>query len=344
MSGEMKRALTLILALALVFVLAACGSESGELENPMGYNNIKFAMAVNGTDTQIDTRVANKFKDLVEEASGGVVTVDVFPNDQLAGGNAAKGIEMISDGSVDMAAYATSVLSALDERVSIGTVPWLFSSYAEAREVIDSTGLAYYDSVLADLDLKVIGSFHNGFRQLTNNKHAVTEPEDLKGLNIRAPGSEIYMSFFRAFGAVPSSTNWGEVFTNLQQGVIDGQENGVSITATSGMAEVQDYMTIWNYTYENDLFLVNRSIWDNLNEATQQLLEEKAKEACNWGRDQLEAEEGELIEEFRAEGMQVDILTDEQLEPFKEIVADLCQSFYEKFGPEACAAFGVELD
>ena len=171
-----------------------------------------------------------------------------------------------------------------------------------------------------------------------------TSPEDLKGLNIRVPGSEIYMSFFKAFGAVPSSTNWSEVFTNLQQGVIDGQEDGVSITATSGMTEVQDYMTIWNYTYENDLFLVNRNIWDSLNEATQQLLSEKALEACNWGRDQLEAEEGELIEEFRAEGMQVDILTDEQLEPFKEIVSDLCQSFYEKFGEEACAAFGVELD
>ena len=130
----MRKALTLILALALVFALSACGSESGELENPNGYDSIKFAMAVNGTDTQIDTRVANKFKELVEEASGGVVTVDVFPNDQLAGGNAAKGIEMISDGSVDMAAYATSVLSALDERVSIGTIPWLFDSYAEARE------------------------------------------------------------------------------------------------------------------------------------------------------------------------------------------------------------------
>lgn len=99
----MRKALTLILALALVFALSACGSESGELENPNGYDSIKFAMAVNGTDTQIDTRVANKFKELVEEASGGVVTVDVFPNDQLAGGNAAKGIEMISDGSVDMA-------------------------------------------------------------------------------------------------------------------------------------------------------------------------------------------------------------------------------------------------
>ena len=119
----MKKALTLILALVMVLSLSACGSEAAELANPNGYDSIKFAMAVNGTDTQIDTRVANKFKELVEEASGGVITVDVFPNDQLAGGNAAKGIEMISDGSVDMAAYATSVLSALDERVSIGQCP-----------------------------------------------------------------------------------------------------------------------------------------------------------------------------------------------------------------------------
>lgn len=99
----MKKALTLFLALVMVLLLSACGSEAKELDNPNGYNSIKFAMAVNGTDTQIDTRVANKFKELVEEASGGVITVDVFPNDQLAGGNASKGIEMISDGSVDMA-------------------------------------------------------------------------------------------------------------------------------------------------------------------------------------------------------------------------------------------------
>lgn len=215
---------------------------------PNGYNSIKFAMAVNGTDTQIDTRVANKFKELVEEASGGVITVDVFPNDQLAGGNASKGIEMISDGSVDMAAYATSVLSALDERVSIGTVPWLFDSYAEAREVIDSTGLAYYDSVLERLDLKVIGSFHNGLppadqqqapRDLARGPQGPEHPrarqrdihELLQGLRRRAELHQLERGLHE-----PAA------------GVIDGQENGVSITATSGMTEVQDYMTIWNYT------------------------------------------------------------------------------------------------
>ena len=116
----------------------------------------------------------------------------------------------------------------------------------------------------------------------------------------------------------------------------------MSITATSGVVEVQKYMTIWNYTYENDLFLANSEIWNSLNEATRTMLTEKAVEACNWGRDQVEAEQETLIAEFESNGMEVTILTPEQLVPFQEKVADLRQSFFEKYGPEACAAFGVE--
>ncbi len=338
----MKKTLSLMLALLMVFTLCACGT-SDQSASDSEYDSITLTMAVNGTDTQIDTKVANYFKELVEEESNGSVKIEVYPNDQLAGGNATKGIEMITDGSTDLAAYATSVLSVLDERLSIGTVPWTFSSYTEAREIIDATGLAYYDSVLQEKGLTAIGSFHNGFRQLTNSKHAVTTPEDLKGLKIRVPGSEVYMNFFRAFGADPVGLNWSETFTALQQGAIDGQENGVSITSTSGVAEVQKYMTIWNYTYENDLFLANSDTWNSLSEATRTMLTEKAVEACNWGRDQVEAEHEELIAQFREQGLQVDVLTEEQLAPFQAVVADLRQSFFEKYGAEACAAFGVEL-
>ncbi len=339
---KMKKALSLALAIVMVFTLCACGT-SNQSASDSEYDTITLTMAVNGTDTQIDTKVANYFKELVEEESNGSVKIEVYPNDQLAGGNATKGIEMITDGSTDLAAYATSVLSVLDERLSIGTVPWTFSSYTEAREIIDATGLAYYDSVLQEKGLTAIGSFHNGFRQLTNSKHAVTTPEDLKGLKIRVPGSEVYMNFFRAFGADPVGLNWSETFTALQQGAIDGQENGVSITSTSGVAEVQKYMTIWNYTYENDLFLANSDTWHSLSEATRTMLTEKAVEACNWGRDQVEAEHEELIAQFREQGLQVDVLTEEQLAPFQAVVADLRQSFFEKYGAEACAAFGVEL-
>lgn len=340
----MKKVFALLLTLAMVLALCACGSSSSTPAAGDGkYDKITLTMAVNGTDTQIDTKVANYFKELVEAESEGSIIIEVYPNDQLAGGNATKGIEMIADGSTDLAAYATSVLSVLDERLSIGTVPWLFNNYTEARETIDATGLAYYDSVLQQQGITAIGSFHNGFRQLSNSKRAVTAPEDLKGLKIRVPGSEVYMNFFKAFGADPVAMNWSEVFTALQQGTIDGQENGVSITSTSGVVEVQKYMTIWNYTYENDLFLANSAIWDSLSEASRQMLTEKAVEACNWGRDQVEAEQDTLIAEFESKGMEVSVLTDEQLVPFQNVVSDLRQSFFEKYGAEACAAFGVEL-
>ena len=89
--------------------------------------------------------------------------------------------------------------------------------------------------------------------------------------------------------------SWSEVFTAIQQGTIDGQENGVSVTSTAKMAEIQDYLTMWNYSYENDLFIANTLVWNNLEEKTQKLLSECAVEARNWGRDALEEEEEQLL-------------------------------------------------
>ena len=330
----MKKFLAIVLAFCMVFALCATAASAD-------YDKITLTMAVNGTDTQVDSRVARYFGELVEAESDGRVKVEVYPNDQLAGGSSSKGVEMISDGSTDVAAYATVALSVLDARLGIALVPWTFTSYQEAREVIDATGLDYYNTLLEPQNMIALASFHNGFRQLSNNKHAVLTPDDLKGLKIRVPGGEIYMSFFRELGADPTNLNWSEVFTALQQGTIDGQENGVSVTSTSGVLEVQKYVTIWNYSYENDLIVVNLDLWDSLNEETQNMLREKAVEAANWGRDIVEAEHDQLIEDFRAQGVQVDVLTDEQIQVFKDLVADFCQSFYDKYGEEACAAFNI---
>ena len=259
-----RRSLIISMILCL-FLLSACGSSAGKGETGNSeYQKINLVMSVNGTDTQIDTRVARYFAQLVEERSGGSVTVDVFPNDQLAGGSATKGIEMIAQGSVDLAAYATCTLAVIDSQLPVATIPWSFDSYTEARQVIDSTGGAYYAERLAAKGITYIGSFHNGFRQLTNSKTIVDEPSDLKNLKIRVPGSEVYMGFFRALGADPTSMSWSEVFTAIQQGTIDGQENGASVTSTAKMDEIQKYMTIWNYSYENDLFIANTRIWESL--------------------------------------------------------------------------------
>ena len=339
----MKHGRITALSLALVLVallLCGCGNRNGTAAEGE-YQRIDLVMAVNGTDTQIDTRVAKYFADLVEERSGGNVTVDVFPNDQLAGGNATMGIEMIAQGSVDLAAYATCTLAVIDSQLPVATIPWAFDSYADARAVIDSTGGQYYAERLAAKGITYIGSFHNGFRQLTNSKTTVDEPSDLKNLKIRVPGSEVYMGFFRALGADPTSMSWSEVFTAIQQGTIDGQENGVSVTATAKMDEIQQYMTMWNYSYENDLFIANTQIWESLEENTRQLLTECALEACNWGRDALEAEEAELLAGFEKNGMEITYLTDEQKAEFADAIAEWKSGMIDRFGEDACGAFGI---
>ena len=333
-------AAALCAACLLAAALAGCGASGGE-SGGGEYQNVNLAMAVNGTDTQIDSLVANYCADLVMERSGGAVVVDVFPNDTLAGGNATKGIEYIAVGGSDLGAYATSVLANLEPKMSVATIPWSFTSYQQARSVIDGTGGEYYAKLLAEKGITYLGSFHNGFRQLTNSKRAVTKPEDLNGLKIRVPGSAVYMSTFKALGANPTAMSWSEVFTAIQQGTIDGQENGCSITKTAKMDEIQKYMTIWNYSYENDLFLVNTKIWESLPENTRQLIQECATEACEWGRDKLEADEEALIAGFREAGMQVDVLTEEELAVFQEAVSDVVAEFKDAYGEDACAAFGL---
>ena len=336
-----RRSLIISMILCL-FLLSACGSSAGKGETGNSeYQKINLVMSVNGTDTQIDTRVARYFAQLVEERSGGSVTVDVFPNDQLAGGNATKGIEMIAQGSVDLAAYATCTLAVIDSQLPVATIPWSFDSYTEARQVIDSTGGAYYAERLAAKGITYIGSFHNGFRQLTNSKTIVDDPSDLKNLKIRVPGSEVYMGFFRALGADPTSMSWSEVFTAIQQGTIDGQENGASVTSTAKMDEIQKYMTIWNYSYENDLFIANTRIWESLDENTRQLLTECAIEACNWGRDTLEAEEADILARFEANGMTITYLNDEQKAAFAEAISEWKAGMIDRFGEYACSAFGI---
>lgn len=338
----------LLLAVSLAAVtLSGCGDKAKSLtqadkKGGDEYQKIELVMAVNGTDIQIDSRVARKFSHLVADASGGRVTVAVYPNDQLAGGNATKGVEMIAVGGADLAAYATSTMAALDNQLSIATIPWSFHSYQEAQDVIDGTGGEYYADRLKKKGITYLGSFHNGFRQLTNSKREVKLPGDMKGLKIRVPGSEVYMDFFRELKADPVAMSWSEVFTAIQQGTIDGQENGVGITASAKMDEIQPYMTLWNYSYENDLFVANTKIWDSLEPNTRKLLQDKAKEACQWGRDTVVKEEKKTIADFKEEGMKVTVPTEEEQQAFEKATEPVRQKFIKKYGKKACKAFHIQ--
>lgn len=321
--------------------LTGCGGSS-ESERAEGeYQKVKLIMTVNGTNIATDTKTALKFAELVSEASNGNVVIDVFPNDQLAGGNATKGIEMIADGAVDLAAYASCTMSVLDEHLLVGTIPWVFDNYQQARQVLDSTGGQYYAKILKPQGITYLASAHNGFRQITNSKRAVKSPADVEGLKIRIPAGEVYINFFKSFGADPVAMSWSEAFTAIQQGTIDGQENGFSVTNSAKVDEIQKYMTVWNYTYENYMFVANTEVFENLEPKTQELLREKVLEACEWGRNMVENDEDKIKAKFIEEGMEVTVLDSEQLKPFKAKVQPMIDNLKKKYGPEACEAFQI---
>ncbi|WP_409336729.1 DctP family TRAP transporter solute-binding subunit [Eubacterium sp. F2] len=340
-----------IIAAAMAIVVAAamltgCGSSSSSQNSSSNrsgkYKKMELVMAVNGTDNQIDSKVAEKFADLVSKKSGGQVTISVFPNDQLAGGNATKGIEMVAGGSVDLAAYATSTLSVIDEKLSVGTIPWSFDTYGQAAKTIDSKGYKYYSKRLSRKGLTYLSSFHNGFRQLTNSKREVAKPSDLKGLKIRVPGSQVYMGVFKTLHADPVAMSWSEVFTAIQQGTIDGQENGISITSSAKMDEVQKYMTLWRYAYDSDLIIANTKVWKSLDPNTRKLLSSCSEEASEWGRKELVKEESQLLTKFEKNGMKVTKLSDSQMDAFKKSVNSFRNQMIDFYGPEACKAFNIK--
>ena len=342
----MRRCLTAVLLfLAMLFILSGCGEQPEEsFKNADEYEKVRLVMTANGTDMGIETLTARKFSALVKEASGGNVQIEFYPNDELTGGNTNEAVRSLTEGSVDMGAYVSGTMSLLDPRLEVATIPWSFSSYQEARKVIDETGGEFYAKILDDYGLVYLGSTHNAMRQLSSNRNPVRTPIDIRDMKIRVLGGDVYRLFFSALGAKPIPLGWSELNIAIRQGVIEGQENGFFLMRSGRLNEIQKYMTVWNYLYENYLFVINRKTFDRLEPKTQALIREKMLEACEWSRDYLEAEEEKIRKQFAADGLKIIELSPKELELFKEQVRPLREELKAKYGAEACKAFRIDME
>lgn len=341
----MRHRLAFIFFLPIVMiVLSGCGMQNEHKRNNSEYEKVRIVMTANGTEIGIETLTARRFAKLVSDASGGNVTIEFYPNDELTGGNTNEAVRSLTEGAVDMGAYVSGTMSLLDPRLEIATIPWSFSSYQEARKVIDETGGDYYAKILSEYGLIYLGSTHNAMRQLTSNRNAMRKPEDLRNMRIRVLGGEVYRRFFSTLGAEPVPLGWSELNIAIRQGFIEGQENGFFLMRSGRLNEIQKYMTVWNYLYENYLFVISRKTYDRLQPKTQELIREKMREACEWSRDYLESEEIKIRQQFEADGLEVIDIRPEELEVFKEKVRPLREKLKAKYGAEACKAFRIDMD
>lgn len=310
----------LVMILSLSLLVAGCGSKPAAPAAPAEVKPVELKMSITSTDSSTWYAGAKKFADLVKERTNGKVTIKIFPNEQLSGGNQAKAIEMLQQGAIDISMHSNIIYSVVDQKFGVVSLPWLFADEKAVDAKLSGAAGDKLKELLLTKGIVGMAYGENGFRQVTNNKREIKSPADMAGLKMRVPGIKMYISLYKALGSDPTTMNFAEVFTALQQKTVDGQENPTDIIFSSKLYEVQKYISLWNYSYDCVILGINQAKYATFDKATQEILQKSALEAMELQR-KLNREKGEeQVKFFEEKGMKITRLTPEQIKVFQEKV------------------------
>ncbi|OHV82930.1 TRAP transporter substrate-binding protein [Rhizobium sp. LCM 4573] len=332
MFNKMKK---LALGLALPALLLA-GTASAEI----GSHTLKFAAANNKGHPQVTGM--EKFAEIVKEKSGGKIEVKLFPGGVLGGD--VQTVSALQGGVVEMLVLNAGILASNVKAFGAVDLPFLFNSGEEADKVMDGP---FGDSLLQKLpDTGLIGLayWELGFRNLTNNRHAITKLEHIKGLKIRTLQSPIPIELFNGLGANAVPLPYTELYTALETGTVDGQENPAANIINAKFYEVQKYMTLSRHQYNPQIVLISKKFWDGLNDEEKAVLQSAATEARDFQRQVSREADSKAIDEIKATGMQVDELSPEETQKLRDAVKPLIDKFSTEIGTETVSLLFKELD
>lgn len=324
------------LGLTAMLLLGACSSGSAEEAEGKEY---KLKMSVTVNDSSTWYAAAQKLSDEVSEETDGRIQIEVFPNEQLSGGDSGKAVEMLSKGSTDLTFNSTIIYSILDDRFGVASAPFLFNNTEEVDKVFAGEGGEMIKEILQEKGVQPLGFGENGFRQVTNSVKEIKAPQDLAGLKIRIPGITMYTDLYRALGADPTTMTFSEVFTSLQQGTINGQENPIDVIHSSKLGEVQEYLSLWNYSYDPLVLGMNKKLYDSMSDEDKELFARLGKEAAQYQVELAREREAKQMEELKASGMKVYTPTEAELAEFKEAVQPVYDKYSSIWGEDLLKAF-----
>ncbi|EGA90555.1 C4-dicarboxylate transport system substrate-binding protein [Planococcus donghaensis MPA1U2] len=328
-----------VLGLSAALVLGACGSNEAESSEKSDGKEYDLKMSVTVSESSTWYEAAEKLKEDLAEESDGRINLELFGNEQLSGGDSGKAVESLAKGSIDLTFNSTIIYSILDERFGVASAPFLFTGVDEVDPVFAGEGGEMFKEILAEKGVQALGYGQNGFRQLTNSKREIKNPEDLKGLKIRIPGITMYTDLYRELGTDPQTMTFSEVFTALQQGTIDGQENPVDVISSSKLQEVQDYMTLWNYSYDPLVLGMNKKLYDSMSAEDQELFDRLGKEAAEYQVKIAREKEEKQIADLEAAGMQIYTPTADEIAQFKEAASPIYDKYTDIWGADLLEAF-----
>lgn len=245
-------------------------------------------------------RLAEAVKAIAEETSGRV-DIQIFPSNQLGADTDVLG--QLRSGGVEFFQLSPVILSTLVPNASISGVGFAFPDYDSVWKAMDGELGAYARGQIEGAGLVVMDKiWDNGFRQTTSSNKPIVTPADLEGFKIRVPVSPLWTSLFTAFGSAPASINFAEVYTALQTGIVDGQENPLAIMKTAKLWEVQKYCSMTNHMWDGFWLLGNRRAWQALPEDAQQIVAKNFNASADAQRADVMAMNAGLKDDLTKEG------------------------------------------
>ncbi len=303
------------LSLALGFVASAAAQTTMRISISIAQNSHQ-GIAIDTFAKEVEKRTSGRYK------------VQPFYSGSLGGER--ESIEAVQLGTQELAFSSSGPVPNFVPETKILDIPFLFRDKAHARAVLDGP---IGQEMLAKFDakgFKALAWGENGIRHMTNSKRTVNGPEDLKGLKMRTMENPVHVAAYKGLGIVTTPMAFPEVFTALQQGTVDGQENPLSVIMASKFDQVQKYLTLTGHVYSPGIFLMNKASFDKLSAADKQAFLDAAKEGVKANRARVDEDDAKGVTELRSKGMTVVENVDKS--KFVAMLAPVNAEFEKQFG------------
>jgi tripartite ATP-independent transporter DctP family solute receptor len=282
---------------------------------------------------------AQKWADLVQERTEGRIHMKVYPGAQLVSGDQTKEFTAMRRGVIDMAVGSTINWSPQIKELNIFSLPFLMPDYKAIDALTQGPVGEKLFEILKEKGVEPLAWAENGFREVSNSKHAIKTPADMDGLKIRVVGSPLFNDTFTALGANPTQMSWADAKPALTTGAVDGQENPLSIFTVAKVYEVgQKYLTLWHYVADPLILAVNDQVWKSFTPEDQEIVRKAAVEAGAYGvelaRKGLTGDDTSMIDEVKGYGVEVTTLTDEQRQAFVDKTRGVYDNWKQKIGAD----------
>lgn len=311
------------------------GSAAAEMKIRLGH-----VFAIN---SPVD-EASKEFAKLVSERTKGEIVITVFPNSQLGGDEALA--RELSRGSLELAFLNPGSLAGLDPLLDIHYLPYIATSFKEVDAIFyNPNGILQKTlrATLAKHNMQTLGFFELEFRAVTNSKVAVEKVSDLKGLKLRVPGSAGIKGFFEAAGAQAVTMPFPELFTALQQGTVDGQDNGASITYNSRLFEAQKFMTTTNHVYAMGAITVGERSWAKMTDVQKKILQDAATEVTAKEIQKNRNQNAQFLKNIEAGGVKVTAPSPAAFAEFQRVGQTVWDKLAPIYGADRIAALREEI-